>query len=203
MYQIIKDSSLLGLTDAPVYVKRMENGCFGLCPAADATGVVWGGTVYHMADRPALEDAEDVLVVETDAGVEIRRTGEVSDITFVTMAESGAIDDVTAGEHAAVFAAWAYPIHYKEKQIRRHGGKLYRCLGDHTSQETWAPDVSPSLWVAISDPAEEWPAWSQPVAATDAYTQGAKVTHNGTHWTSDVDNNVWEPGVYGWSAADE
>jgi hypothetical protein len=28
---------------------------------------------------------------------------------------------------------------------------------------------------------------------------GAKVSHNGKHWISDVDNNVWEPGVYGWS----
>jgi hypothetical protein len=24
------------------------------------------------------------------------------------------------------------------------------------------------------------------------------VTHNGSTWVSIVDNNVWEPGVYGW-----
>lgn len=28
---------------------------------------------------------------------------------------------------------------------------------------------------------------------------GDKVTHNGKTWTSIVDNNVWEPGVYGWA----
>ena len=28
----------------------------------------------------------------------------------------------------------------------------------------------------------------------------ASVTsHNGKHWTSDADGNVWEPGVYGWT----
>lgn len=27
---------------------------------------------------------------------------------------------------------------------------------------------------------------------------GDKVAHNGKTWVSDVDNNVWEPGVYGW-----
>ena len=26
-----------------------------------------------------------------------------------------------------------------------------------------------SLWVSISDPAEEWPEWSQPLGAHDAY----------------------------------
>lgn len=25
------------------------------------------------------------------------------------------------------------------------------------------------------------------------------VTHNGKTWESLVDNNVWEPGVYGWT----
>ena len=28
-------------------------------------------------------------------------------------------------------------------------------------------------------------------------TRGDKVTHNGATWISTVDNNVWEPGVYG------
>ena len=63
------------------------------------------------------------------------------------------------------------------------------------------PDTAVSLWVSISDPAEEWPEWSQPLGAHDAYEQGAKVSHNGKHWISDVAANVWEPGVYGWTAA--
>lgn len=41
--------------------------------------------------------------------------------------------------------------------------------------------------------------WIQPTGATDAYPAGAKVSHNSKHWISDVDNNVWEPGVFGWS----
>ena len=84
---------------------------------------------------------------------------------------------------------------------RTDGVKLYRCLQDHTSQETWTPDTAPSLWVAISDPAEEWPAWVKLTGAHDAYAQGDKVSHNGKHWISNVDNNVWEPGVYGWTEA--
>lgn len=122
-------------------------------------------------------------------------------ITFVTLCEAGSIDAVTASEHTELFSPWAYPVDYKTGNIRAYGEKLYRCLQDHTSQETWTPDAAPSLWVGISDPAEKWPAWSQPVGSTDAYAKGAQVSHNGKHWTSDVDANVWEPGVYGWTEA--
>lgn len=41
--------------------------------------------------------------------------------------------------------------------------------------------------------------WQQPEGAHDAYKKGAEVSHKGSVWTSDVDNNVWEPGVYGWT----
>ena len=74
----------------------------------------------------------------------------------------------------------------------------------HTTQADWTPDVSPSLWVEVGDPSVEYPAWSQPVGAHDSYEKGAKTSHNDKKWVSDVDGNVWEPGVYGWTeVADE
>ena len=81
--------------------------------------------------------------------------------------------------------------------------QLYRCVQAHTSQTGWEPPNAASLWSITSDPAEEWPEWSQPLGAHDAYAAGAKVSHNGKHWTSDLDGNVWEPGVYGWTEASE
>lgn len=88
-----------------------------------------------------------------------------------------------------------------EKDVSRvqYEGYLWKCLQSHTSQISWNPKDANSLWVRIDDPAEEWPEWRQPEGAHDAYAKGAKVTHNKKHWTSDVDNNVWEPGVYGWT----
>ena len=43
------------------------------------------------------------------------------------------------------------------------------------------------------------PVWTQPLGASDAYMKGDTVSHNDKTWTSDIDNNVWEPGVYGWT----
>ncbi len=83
--------------------------------------------------------------------------------------------------------------------ICRYEGKLYRCLQSHTSQDTWTPAAVPSQWKEIGNPTGEWPEWSQPVGAIDTYPLGAKVSHNGKRWISTVDNNVWEPGVYGWT----
>ena len=90
-----------------------------------------------------------------------------------------------------------------QDERRRHGETLYKCIIAHTSQSDWTPDVAVSLWVRANDPGEEWPEWVQPTGASDAYAKGAKVSHNERHWISDVDNNVWEPGVYGWGEAQD
>lgn len=124
-------------------------------------------------------------------------------IAFVSLAEAGQIDDVTATENVSQFSLWAFPVQYTEGQIRIDplDGNLYRVNKGqgHTSQEGWNPSLTPAMWSKIGDPAEEWPEWSQPLGAHDTYNTGDKVSHNGKRWTSDVDGNVWEPGVHGWT----
>lgn len=204
MYKIIKNRNTLAMTEAPTYIKKAANGCYVLCPEPEAQGIAYNGQVFHLLGREAMEDAETVMLEETDAGEEISRAAETGSILFVTLAEAGSIDDTAAAEHADLFALWACPVHYKTGQIRRHtDGKLYRCLQDHTSQEDWTPDAASSLWALAADPAEAWPAWSQPVGAHDAYAKGSRTSHNGKHWVSDLDGNVWEPGMYGWTEVPE
>lgn len=187
----------------PNYIKLTENGSYNLCPEPEASGIAFAGKVYHLLGRAAMEGVDTVMLEEVDAGDEIVKANEAGSITFVTMAEAGAIDATTAAEHAELFSPWAYPVSYKVGNIRRYGGALYKCVQAHTSQADWTPDTAASLWSATSDPAEEWPAWSQPVGAHDAYNAGAKVSHNGKHWTSNQDGNVWEPGAFGWTEAVE
>ena len=112
---------------------------------------------------------------------------------------SANLDDETALEAVELFPKWKTDKEYNVDDRVSYEGTLYKCLTAHTSQATWTPNASPSLWVRVDNPAEEFPEWIQPVGATDAYAIGAKVSHNNKHWISDYDNNVWEPGVYGWS----
>lgn len=111
-----------------------------------------------------------------------------------------ASDAVLLAQPMAMYDEWsADSVAYTLNDIRQYNGQLYRCVQAHTSQATWTPEAAASLWTRIADPAQEWPEWIQPTGAHNAYAKGAKVSHNGKHWISDVDANVWEPGVYGWT----
>jgi len=85
---------------------------------------------------------------------------------------------------------------YKTGDIVQYLGKVYRVLQDHTSQLDWTPITAVSLFVEIQTAAI--PDWVQP-SSVNPYMNGQKVKHKGKIWISDIDNNVWEPGVYGWS----
>lgn len=108
------------------------------------------------------------------------------------------LNDATALEAVELFPAWKLDTSYTKGQRVRHGGILYVVLQDHASQDSWTPDAAPSLFakVLIPDP-DTVPDWQQP-DSTNPYSKGDKVKHNGKTWESTVDNNVWEPGVYGW-----
>lgn len=102
----------------------------------------------------------------------------------------------------ALYPAWRAGIEYQVGGRVLHGGVLYKVLQAHTSQDTWTPDVSTSLFAKVLIPDETVvPEWEQP-GSTNPYSAGNKVAHNGKTWVSDVDNNVWEPGVYGWTETD-
>ena len=110
-------------------------------------------------------------------------------------------DDQTALTGIELYPTWAVGIAVAKDSRYQYNGKLYKCVQAHTTQSDWQPDVTPALWVKVS--LDEWPEWVQPTGSHDAYAKGDKVTHNSKKWTSDVDANTWEPGVYGWTEVTE
>jgi hypothetical protein len=108
------------------------------------------------------------------------------------------LDDEVAEKVPSLFEPWK-PDEDVVAGVRRYykgTGLVYECVIGHRTQEDWTPDVTPNLWKVVR--MEEWPEWVQPAGAHDAYAKDAKVAHNGEHWMSDYDGNVWEPGVFGW-----
>lgn len=105
-----------------------------------------------------------------------------------------------------VYPAWsANSVEYKVDDRVQYNGILYKVLTAHTSQETWKPDVSPSLFVkVISSISGEIPEWEQP-SAGNAYMKGDKVRYNGKVYESLINNNVWKPDEYpaGWKEVTE
>ena len=115
----------------------------------------------------------------------------------VERAAAAVQDDAESLELIELFPAYRVGVAYVVGDRIRYGGKLYRVVQAHTSQADWGPDKTPALYTVVS--VEEWPDWVQPTGAHDAYAAGAKVTHDGKHWVSDIDNNTWAPGAYGWT----
>lgn len=208
MNRIIKtDGTELCLVDKARYIKRSDYGVFVEAERKDAIGVAVKGVVYNLLGHDEIAGADTVLVSDASTADELTaqradldEQKNVAAITFISLVEKGDIDEVTATEHAELFEAWVTDKDYAVgKILTRPNGNLYKCVQAHRSQAGWEPENTPALWTKIGDPSEEYPAWSQPLGAHDAYPLGAKVSHNGKKWTSDVANNVWEPGVYGWS----
>ena len=121
-------------------------------------------------------------------------------IAFVKLAEKGDIDEITASEHTDLFLPWTTSTSYAIGDLRSYEGILYKCLQAHTSQESWTPDVSSSLWKSLSMNESGILEWSQPISALDGYNIGDEVMYNGVHYKSLIDNNVWSPEAYpqGW-----
>ena len=96
---------------------------------------------------------------------------------------------------------------YEGMLVRDDDGVLYRSIigtQERPTELLYHPKDVPTLLEKVEEggeeaPSEEYPEWVRPTGAHDAYAQGAKVSHNGKKWTSDVGGNVWEPGVYGWT----
>lgn len=94
----------------------------------------------------------------------------------------------------------------KKDKLAVFNGVLYICINPHTVQSDWMPDIAVSLWTkhlpdgVIGD-------WRQPQGQHDAYKLGMRVRQVGWIWevteTDANGNNVWEPGVFGWTQIEQ
>lgn len=112
------------------------------------------------------------------------------------------VDEATALEAVTLFPTWQVNVEYTVGEKVRYDGVLYKVLQSHTSQDSWTPTASPSLFAKVLIPDENViPEWVQP-DSTNAYMTGDKVLFEGITYESLIDNNVWSPAVYpaGWKA---
>lgn len=110
------------------------------------------------------------------------------------------LDDTKAVEAQCLYPDFAVGVPYTAGDRVVYDGKLYKVLQAHTSQTDWTPPAAPSLFAEVL-PGQGGTGigeWRQP-DSTNPYKKGDKVTHNGKTWKSTVDDNVWEPGVHGWT----
>lgn len=144
MFKITKDGATVAMTEAPNYIKQAENGCFVLCPEAEATGIAHNGTVYHLLGRPDMAGAEiTIMLEETDAGAEIQAasvsamenaklSGQLSAAARMYVQAATDVPDETALEMPDLFKTWAEILEagktVPKDTIINDGGTLYRVV---------------------------------------------------------------------------
>lgn len=111
------------------------------------------------------------------------------------------LSDEDAIEAVNLFPNWSGDgVAYKVNDRIKYDEILYKCLQAHTSQPTWTPLASASLWAKVLIPDEnEIPQWEQP-DSTNAYMKGDKIIFEDKIYESLIDNNIWSPAAYpaGW-----
>ena len=157
------------------------------------------GVLFEMTDEEIAAMEAEAARYEAAERTRPLTESEVSRMMIAQQINTLSVDDNTALRMVEFYPEWAAGQAYTAGYKVQHGGKLWRCLQAHTSQTGWEPNNAPSLWAKVLIPDENViPEWEQP-DSTNPYSTGDKVTHNGKTWVSDIDNNVWEPGVYGWT----
>lgn len=149
----------------------------------------------------ALEDAIEAAVQE-QMEAEAKRPLTMEEVVRLTIARTIntiAIEDETALRMVEFYPEWASGVAYTAGDRIQYNDKLYKCLQAHTAQADWNPFDAPSLWAEVlaGQDGTEIGEWVQP-DSTNPYMRGDRVTHNGKTYESEVDNNVWAPGAYGW-----
>lgn len=157
------------------------------------------GFIVDMTAEEIAELQEEHAALEAAERTRPLTAEEVTRLLIGQQINTLAVDDNTALRMTEFYPAWSAGQAYVAGYKVQHGGALWRCLQAHTSQTGWEPENAPSLWAKVLIPDETViPEWEQP-DSTNPYMTGDKVTHNGKTWVSNVDGNVWEPGVYGWT----
>lgn len=224
MYRIVKDGAELALIEAPSYVRQAGNGCFVLCQEAEAAGIAYNGTVYHLLGREDLEGAESVILEAADAGAEIQTTresaaqnaklsGQLSAAARLYVQAATDVPDETALEMPDLFKTWEEALEagaqLEKDTILNDGGTLYRVVQAVTPQAHQPPHGEGML--AIYRPIDTAHAGTEEDPIPWVYgmdcTSGLYYSYNAAVYLckGDMKPCVWAPGTAGlwqWEAVE-
>lgn len=149
---------------------------------------------------------ESVNQITTQALITALNNGDITALKGTYKVAVATIPDKVALTIKEIFPVWSgNSVKYKKGDRVTYELFLYKVLQDHTSQESWKPNISPSLFAKVLTSTSNTPkAWVQP-DSTNPYKKGDRVTYNGKTYDSVIDNNVWSPDGYpaGWKEVEE
>lgn len=102
---------------------------------------------------------------------------------LVAQIQAQSLPDTQAITVKAIYPAYdpngvQYPVDFKVLQ----DDVLYKCLQEHTSQESWAPGIAPSIWVAV-ETGEHAGTLEDPIPVPDTVTTAGMEYEKGKYYS--------------------
>ena len=102
---------------------------------------------------------------------------------LVAQIQAQSLPDEQAVTVKAIYPAYdpngvQYPVDFKVLQ----DDVLYKCLQEHTSQESWAPGIAPSIWVAV-ETGEHAGTQEDPIPVPDTVTTAGMEYEKGKYYS--------------------
>lgn len=109
------------------------------------------GVIRDMTAEEEAQYAEMAARAAAEAKHRPITESEVMSMLIKEQINTLSVDDATAVRMTVFYPEWAkdtaYTIGYKAQYL----GKLYKVIQAHTSQETWTPDITASLYTRIDE----------------------------------------------------
>lgn len=109
------------------------------------------GVIREMTAEEEAQYNEMAARAEAEAKHRPITENEVLSMLITAQINTLSVDDATAVRMVSFYPEWAkdtaYTIGYKVQYL----GKLYKVIQAHTSQETWTPDITASLYERIDE----------------------------------------------------
>lgn len=182
---------------------------YGYCLRNIETGDIYNGKIYLGANAsPTIyEEVRDVTINDSlfDTIIDVQNK-EQSLNKIGKIVANNVTDDAVALTLQEFYDIWKAGEAYNVGRYLQYRNTLYKVLQQHTSQETWTPNMATSLYAKVLvDPSGETILdWVQP-DSTNPYMIGDKVRFEGAVYECVVNNNIWTPASYptGWKLIEE
>lgn len=109
------------------------------------------GIIREMTAEEEAEYNEIAARAEAEAKHRPLDENEVLSMLITAQINTLSVDDATAVRMVAFYPEWAKDTEYTVGYKVQYLDKLYKVIQAHTSQETWTPDITASLYTRIDE----------------------------------------------------
>ena len=169
-------------------------------PAHDAYDTVEDIRRYKLFTKQQLDQIAKDRAANSIKNVKAAQQPNLNDLTAKMLARSMTPSDILSV--SSFIPEFDPKLNYASKDVVTYASIPYQAIQKVAANSGKTPDKATSWWRRVGSPDSNgvYP-WVQPLGTEDAYDRGDTVTYKDKTWISDVDHNVWEPGVYGWNNA--